>query len=255
MSRRRRGKMDWKQRRREEADQGVPVSQGWLTGIEGRRFHCCLLFSCFGALCFSFYFPLRSSSNWHTQIWPTHMHANYGGASYDRWRGMGWERHAFARRWIIQPVINYNLAWQRQGLGEFLCWSGLQLIVFFLPVQSNVRAEQRPNGVLDAWTSDAGPHCWSCCITWSSLMGKDCTLQTQTAQWEFNTHFTAKKVNVDREGLVGLKTVSLAREKEKQSGITFTSRFLSYVSWVMIGYCLLFHISHTNSYATLTQCK
>lgn len=57
-------------------------------------------------------------------------------------------------------------------------------------------------GVLDACTSDADPHCWSCCITQKSLMGKDCTLQTGTEQQEFNTHFRVKKVNVARDGLV-----------------------------------------------------
>lgn len=86
----------------------------------------------------------------YIQTWPihTHMHTLTQAlgttleAGAEKWAEKGF--HSFWR-WIIQPVINYNLASLRQGLGEFLCWSGSQLIVFFLPVEADVGAEPRPN--------------------------------------------------------------------------------------------------------------
>lgn len=79
--------------------------------------------------------------------------------NWGRCRGIGWEGACTMHR-IFEPAINYNLASQRPELGEFLYWCGVQLIVFFLPVRSNVRAEQRPNrgtGCLHVWYCGPSP--------------------------------------------------------------------------------------------------
>lgn len=149
-----RGEGRWTESKEEEKRR-LAASRGWLTGMEGRRFHGSLVLTCFGAVCVSLFLLLSLEKL--LQQTPTkqrHKYTSCGDTSEGRCWGMGWERHALALHWIIQPVINYNLASQRHGLGEFLCWSGVQLIVFFLPVQSAVRAEQRPNrgtGCLHVW--------------------------------------------------------------------------------------------------------
>lgn len=83
-----------------------------------------------------------------THISQTHASKVVTHPNPSRCRGPARSRHVFALHRMFQPVINYDLAWQRPVLGEFLCLCGVQLIVFFLPVRSKVRAEQRPNGVL-----------------------------------------------------------------------------------------------------------
>lgn len=116
------GEERWTQSSREEEEQGASASHGWLIGIAGRRFHCCFVFSCLGVVCFSFNWSRRSLSTTHgLQTKPTHNHTGSGDAVRGRWREMGWERHPFTLHRIFKPVINYNLASQRQGLGEFLC--------------------------------------------------------------------------------------------------------------------------------------
>lgn len=81
----------------------------------------------------------------HTHISETDAREVVTPQNLSRCRGPARGRHAFAMHRMFQPVINYNLASQRPVLGEFLCLCGVQLIVFFLPVRSKVRAECRPN--------------------------------------------------------------------------------------------------------------
>lgn len=203
MSRRRRGKMDWEWRRREEADQGAAASRGWLIGIVGRRFHCCLVFSCFEVVCFSFYWPWRSSSTTHTYKHNLHTYMQALGtppeAGAEKWseKGIHLLGAELFNLWLI-------IIWPHKGRGWGNSSVGLDcnLLCFSFPCRPMSGRSRDLTGVLDACTSDADPHCWSCCITWKSLMGKDCSLQIGTEQQEFNTHFRVKKVNVAIDGLV-----------------------------------------------------
>lgn len=157
-------------------------------GLQGGGSTAALCLVVFGVVSLFFLGLEKLLRHTHIQTQPTHMHAGSGDASRGRCREMGWERHPFARRWLIQPVINYNLASQRQGLGEFLCWSGLQLIVFFLLVQAKVGAEQRPNrgtGCLHVWR---WPSLLELLHNVKSLMWKDWILQPGTEQHNFNTY-------------------------------------------------------------------
>lgn len=72
----------------------------------------CLEPCVFGAV-----FPLRCFFKRPPHTLSRHKSAIYMDYSHHRCR----QRHAFAQHWIIQPVINHNLASQMQGLGEFLC--------------------------------------------------------------------------------------------------------------------------------------
>lgn len=134
-----------KERRREEAGYGVAAGRRWLTGMEGRRFHCCRVLWLFRCSEFLFFTVPRGAPPAHTHISETDAREVVTPPNLSRCRGPARGRHAFAMHRMFQPVINYNLASQRPVLGEFLCLCGVQLIVFFLPVRSKVRAECRPN--------------------------------------------------------------------------------------------------------------
>lgn len=150
MSRRRRGKMDWKQQRGEEADQWVPVSQGWLTGIEGRRFHCCLLFSCVSLFTFPWEAPPIDTHKYdqHTCMQTMEASPKTGGEVWTE-KGMHLLGAGFFNLWLI-------IIWPDKGRGWGNSSVGLDcnLLCFSFPLQSNVRAEQRPNrgtGCLHVW--------------------------------------------------------------------------------------------------------
>lgn len=144
--------LEWRRRSRSRGH-----SESGLTHMdcraEGSRLSCVWLFwGCVLLFLLALQNPHPTSPSPHKHIYKhdlyTHMHTLTQAlgttleAGAEKWAEKGF--HSFWR-WIIQPVINYNLASLRQGLGEFLCWSGSQLIVFFLPVEADVRAEPRPN--------------------------------------------------------------------------------------------------------------
>lgn len=140
------GKMDWEWRRR------GGLRDRCMSGLTHRVEVSLLPCICLGVVCFSLLALKKHIQHTHTIT----LHAVFfggGGASWARCREVGWERHPLALRWIIQPAINYNLASQKQRMGEFL-WPGLQLIVFFLPERADVGAERGPSwgtGCLHVW--------------------------------------------------------------------------------------------------------
>jgi len=89
----RRGKMDWEWRRGEKADQGANASQGWVIGITGRWFHCCLVFGRFWVLLLFLLAPRKLLHHTHIQTLPTHAHMQALGtppeAGAEKWAKKG----------------------------------------------------------------------------------------------------------------------------------------------------------------------
>lgn len=160
-----------REKRSEEAGYGVAAGRRWLTGMEGRRFHCCLVLRSFRCSKLFFFTVPQGDPPARTHIGQTDARWVVTPPNLSRCCGPARCRHVFATHRMFQPVINYDLASQRPVLGEFLRLCGEQLIVFFLPVRSRAGAERRPNRVLDACTSDTvALRCWNCCITRAAPM-------------------------------------------------------------------------------------
>lgn len=153
------------------------MSQGWLTGTDGWRFYCCLMFR---AVCFwNCVFPLRCffkrpppTLSRVQSIWTTPT------TGVDK--GMHLLSTELFNLWLIIIWLHKRRDWENSS-------AGVQLIVLFRPLLSDVGAEL--TGVLDACTSDTGPYCWSYCITRTSLMWKDCRLKWNPETFNISTYY------------------------------------------------------------------
>lgn len=164
-------------------------------GLKGGGFTAAL-FSVVSGLWVSLFTVPRGAPPTHTNITKTDACELGTPPNWGRCRGIGWKGACTMHR-IFEPAINYNLASQRPELGEFLCWCGVQLIVFFLPVRSNVRAERRPNrgtGCLHVWY--CGPSPLELLHNKKGSNGKDRALQIYTERGVFNTFFQGRWVTI-----------------------------------------------------------
>lgn len=142
------------------------------------------------------------------------------------------------------------MASQRQGLGEFLCWSGLQLIVFFLPVRADVGAEQRPNRGTGCLLVQHGLSPLELLHNIKVLNQRKCALYTG-ARILYISGYRTWFCNY----IVCLSEQMATDKKKGKRKHQLTSRLLPKLTRAQIAICDLGYIFHIHSFVTLTLCK